>query len=77
MAKVVIMQTDTAKPTLMERIREHRVALTATAVPLMTVGAASAAVNFTPIEELIQAVTGLIPSFLDLVVALAPLNQMS
>lgn len=37
------------------------------------VGMGSAAVNFTTIEELIDAVTGLIPNFLDLVVAIAPL----
>jgi hypothetical protein len=37
------------------------------------VGYASAAINFTPITELITAVTGLIPSLMDLVIALAPL----
>jgi hypothetical protein len=37
------------------------------------VGVASAAINFTPITELITAVTGLIPSLMDLVIALAPL----
>ena len=34
---------------------------------------AHATVNFTPIAELITAVTGLIPSLMDLVIALAPL----
>ena len=34
---------------------------------------AQAAVNFTPIIELITAVTGLIPSLMELVIALAPL----
>ena len=37
------------------------------------VGLAAAEVNFTTISELIDAVTGLIPDFLDLVVAIAPL----
>lgn len=34
---------------------------------------ASAAINFTPIQELLTAVINLIPSFMDLVVAIAPL----
>jgi hypothetical protein len=34
---------------------------------------AQAAVNFTPITELITAVTGLIPSLMELIIALAPL----
>jgi hypothetical protein len=37
------------------------------------VGYASAAINFTPIEELLEAVVDLIPTFMDLVVAIAPL----
>lgn len=37
------------------------------------VASVSAAVNFTPITELITAVTGIIPSLMELVVALAPL----
>jgi len=37
------------------------------------IGSVSAAINFTPITELIEAVTGLIPSLMDLVIALAPL----
>ena len=37
------------------------------------VGLAAAEVNFTTISELIQAVTTLIPDFLDLVIAYAPL----
>lgn len=38
-------------------------------------GYAHAAVNFTPITELINAVTGLIPSLMDLVIAMAPLKS--
>ena len=40
---------------------------------LVLVGMASAAINFTPIQELLPAVIDLIPSFMDLVVAIAPL----
>lgn len=48
--------------------------LAVTAVTLTTVvGYAHAAVNFTPIIELITAVTGLIPSLMELVIAIAPL----
>jgi len=41
------------------------------------VGYASAAINFTPIEELLEAVVDLIPTFMDLVVAIAPLKFSS
>jgi uncharacterized membrane protein len=37
------------------------------------VGYAHAAINFTPITELIDAVTGLIPSLMSLVIEMAPL----
>jgi hypothetical protein len=37
------------------------------------VGTASAAINFTPIEELLDAVVDLVPTFMDLVIAIAPL----
>jgi hypothetical protein len=39
------------------------------------VATASAAINFTPIQELLTAVINLIPSFMDLVVAIAPLKN--
>jgi hypothetical protein len=39
------------------------------------VATASAAINFTPIQELLTAVIDLIPSFMDLVVAIAPLKN--
>jgi uncharacterized membrane protein len=42
--------------------------LVATVMP-----SASAAINFTPIQELLTAVVDLIPTFMDLVVAIAPL----
>lgn len=63
----------TEKPSIVERIHEHRLAITATAVPIMTMGMASAEINFTPIQELLEAVVDLIPTFMDLVVAIAPL----
>jgi len=37
------------------------------------IGTASAAVNFTPIQELLTAVISLIPSFMDLVIEVAPI----
>jgi hypothetical protein len=37
------------------------------------VGMASATVNFTPITDLIDAVVGIIPSLMDLIVAIAPM----
>ena len=45
----------------------------AVASVMSLIGAASAAINFTPIQELLTAVINLIPSFMDLVVAIAPL----
>ena len=42
---------------------------------LALVGAGSASVNFTTIQELIASVTDLIPSFMDLVIEIAPLNE--
>lgn len=67
------MASEAYKPTLMERIHEHRLAITATAVPLVTVGAASAAIDFSNISALLQAVVTLIPDFMDLVIGIAPL----
>ena len=43
------------------------------AIGTLAVGYASAAINFTPIQELLDAVVDLIPTFMDLVVAIAPL----
>ena len=68
-------ETVTAEPaafTIRERVNMRLVALSG-AGSLALMGAASAAVNFTTIEELIDAVTDLIPNFLDLVVEIAPL----
>jgi len=48
--------------------------LAITTVSLMTlVQYAQAAVNFTPIAELITAVTDLVPALMELIIALAPL----
>ena len=61
-----------AKPlTRMESMKIRALMALAAVVPFA--GLASAAVNFTTIEELLAAVTGLIPSFMDLVVEIAPL----
>lgn len=68
-------ETVTAEPaalTIRQRA-QMRLATIAGIGSTVLVGAASAAVNFTTIEELIDAVTGLIPNFLDLVVEIAPL----
>jgi|PlaIllAssembly_1097288.scaffolds.fasta_scaffold1237589_1 hypothetical protein len=51
---------------------KYRLAMVMTS-GLALVGMASAAINFTPIQELLTAVIDLIPSFMDLVVAIAPL----
>ena len=51
---------------------KYRLAI-AGATGLSLVGYASAAINFTPIQELLQAVVDLIPTFMDLVVSIAPL----
>jgi len=48
-------------------------AASAGAGSIMLMPYASAAINFTPIQELLEAVVDLIPTFLDLVVAMAPL----
>ena len=39
----------------------------------LAVGNASAAINFTPIKELITATVDLIPSFFDLIINVAPI----
>ena len=39
----------------------------------MTIGAASAAVDFSNISSLVQAVVSLVPDFVDLVIGIAPL----
>jgi len=64
-------EVSTQKPGLIATFK-YRFAIAMTS-GLALVGMASAAINFTPIQELLTAVIGLIPSFMDLVVAIAPL----
>ena len=52
---------------------KYRLAIAGTAAMSTLAVTASAAVNFTPIQELLEAVVDLIPTFMDLVVAIAPL----
>ena len=67
-----VMVEPAAKPLTRWQSMKIRAALAAGS-GMGLVGLASAEVNFTTISELIDAVTGLIPDFLDLVVAIAPL----
>jgi hypothetical protein len=69
---VVIMATEARPLTLMEKIHEKRVAIAATAVPLMTVGLASAGTLADNVTPIIDDVVDLLPSILDLVVAVVP-----
>ena len=62
----------TEKPKTLSVWKYRAVAALGTA-GLFFAGTASAAINFTPIQELLQAVVDLIPTFMDLVVAIAPL----
>lgn len=59
------------KPSILMAAK-YRLAMLMTS-SFVLVGMASAAVNFTPITELLQAVIDLIPTFMDLVVNIAPL----
>jgi hypothetical protein len=55
---------------------KHRIAVGTLAVAggaTILVPYASAAINFTPITELLEAVVDLIPTLMDLVIAIAPL----
>jgi hypothetical protein len=64
---------ESSKP--MSRWTEYKYRLAiAGATGMSLVGYASAeTVNFTPIQELLEAVVDLIPTFMDLVVSIAPL----
>lgn len=53
--------------------KKATIAIAAGTASMFLVQYAHAAVNFTPITELITAVTGLIPSLMELIIALAPL----
>jgi hypothetical protein len=64
-------EVSTTKPSFLMSAK-YRIAMVMTS-GLALVGMASAAINFTPIRELLSAVIDLIPSFMDLVVAIAPL----
>ena len=68
---IMTEEVTTTKPSFVMAAK-YRIALVMTS-GLALVGMASAAINFTPIQELLTAVIGLIPSFMDLVVAIAPL----
>jgi hypothetical protein len=52
---------------------KYRIAAALLTSSFVFVGLASAAINFTPISELLQAVVSLIPDLMDLVVGVAPL----
>ena len=62
----------TEKPKTLS-VWKYRAVAVLGAAGLSLVGTASAAINFTPIQELLDAVVDLIPTFMDLVVAIAPL----
>ena len=64
-------QVATTKPSFWTAAK-YRLALLGSS-SLVLVGVSSAAVNFTPIQELLTAVVDLIPTFMDLVVSIAPL----
>ena len=64
-------QVATTKPSFWTAAK-YRLALLGSS-SLVLVGVSSAAINFTPIQELLTAVVDLIPTFMDLVVAIAPL----
>lgn len=67
------METASVPKTCAWSLTTQRIAIGATAAGATLVPYASAAINFTPIQELLQAVVDLIPTFMDLVVAIAPL----
>jgi hypothetical protein len=52
---------------------KYRLAIAAPMALMLGVGMASAAINFTPISELLQAVIALLPDFMDLMVGVAPI----
>jgi len=65
---------ETVKEKVMGVLGSFKAKLAVTTVSLVTlVQCAQATVNFTPISELIAAVTALIPSLMELIIALAPL----
>jgi hypothetical protein len=66
------MVMETAKPISKWTEYKYRLAI-AGATGMSLVGYASAEINFTPIQELLQAVVDLVPTFMDLVVSIAPL----
>jgi hypothetical protein len=63
-----------AKPSMWQAAK-YRLAI-AGAAGMSLVGYASAAIDFSNISALLQAVINLIPDFLALVVAIAPLNGL-
>ena len=67
------MQTTAHKPTIMERIHEHRLTITATAAPLALVGAASAGTLSGNISPILADVVDIMPSLLQLVVGVVPI----
>ena len=67
------MQTTAQKPTIMERIHEHRLAITGTASSIALVGAASAGTLADNVSPILQDVTSLMDPLLSLIIGAVPL----